>query len=75
MNKLETIKCKLLLDKRVVFLSTLMVQLPISFSDKCPTACTDGKSILINLTTIILLLIGVNVSATNYTLSSSSITI
>ena len=33
------------------------------------------KSILINLTTIILLLIGVNVSATNYTLSSSSITI
>jgi hypothetical protein len=48
MNKLEIIKCKLLLDKRVVFLSTLMVQLPVSFSDKCSTACTDGKSILIN---------------------------
>lgn len=48
MNKLEIIKCKLLLDKGVVFLSTLMVQLPVSFSDKCSTACTDGKSILIN---------------------------
>ena len=47
-NKLELIKCKLLLDKRVVFLSTLMVQLPVSFTDKCSTACTDGKSILVN---------------------------
>lgn len=45
---LEKTKVNIMLDRKVLFLSTVMAQLPIRFDDSIPTGATDGKNILLN---------------------------
>lgn len=45
---LEQTKVDIMLNKKVVFLSTIMAQTPIAFDDSIPTGATDGKQILLN---------------------------